>query len=410
MSAPRTFEFDIVATAQAGAMGTLRTLRIAAADAQLATRLAERDGLRVLSCKQRSAGFFPGSRGKGAFNPVRLDVALFAHELGSLLEAGLGIIEGIETLAEKERSSETSRLLERLVQSLKEGRKFSSAMSDRPDVFPQLLIATVAASEQTGDMADALRRYSINFETLRGIRSKAVGAAVYPMMLLAVGFVVVLFLLGVVVPKFSTLIESSRGEIPFASMILIQIGKTINAHPQAMAAIVIVLVSTLIFGIRRASRAHWNLPILERLPLVGTLIRMFRHAQFYRTSGMLIEGGISAVRAFEMCGELLSPQDKQKLVGAVASIREGCAIGPALQRVGLADPVALRMLTVAQRTGQLAEILARIATFQENSLSRAIEVATRLFEPVLMLFIGLVIGAIVVLMYLPIFDLASSLQ
>jgi general secretion pathway protein F len=212
------------------------------------------------------------------------------------------------------------------------------------------------------------------------------------------------------VPKFSTLIESSRGEIPFASLILIQIGKTINLHPQAMAAIVIALVLTLILGIRRASRAHWNLPILERLPLIGTLIRMFRHAQFYRTSGMLIEGGISAVRAFEMCGELLSPPDQQKLLSAVASIREGCAIGPALQRVGLADPVGLRMLTVAQRTGQLAEILARIATFQENSLSRAIEVATRLFEPVLMLFIGLVIGAIVVLMYLPIFDLASSLQ
>ncbi|MDB5777426.1 MAG: ral secretion pathway protein [Herbaspirillum sp.] len=407
MGHPRTLEFDIVATAQAGGM---RTLRIAAADAALATRLAERAGLRVLSCKQRANGFFPARRGKSALSPVRLDVALFAHELGSLLEAGLGIIDGIETLAEKERSAETSRLLERLVQSLKEGRNFSAAMSDRSDVFPQLLIATIAASEQTGDMANALRRYSSNFETLRGIRSKAVGAAVYPMMLLGVGFVVVLFLLGVVVPKFSTLIESSRGEIPFASLILIHIGKAINAHPQVMAAIVIALVSTLVWSIRRASRAHWNLPILERLPLIGGLIRMFRHAQFYRTSGMLIEGGISAVRAFEMCGSLLSPGDKQQLSRAVSAIREGSAIGPALQGVGLADPVALRMLTVAQRTGQLAEILARIATFQENSLGRAIEVATRLFEPVLMLFIGLVIGAIVVLMYLPIFDLASSLQ
>jgi general secretion pathway protein F len=111
-----------------------------------------------------------------------------------------------------------------------------------------------------------------------------------------------------------------------------------------------------------------------------------------------------------MCGSLLSPGDKQQLLRAVASIREGSPIGPALQRVGLADPVALRMMTVAQRTGQLAEILARIATFQENTLARSIEVATRLFEPVLMLFIGLIIGAIVVLMYLPIFDLASSLQ
>ena len=229
-------------------------------------------------------------------------------------------------------------------------------------------------------------------------------------MLLGVGGVVVLFLLGFVVPKFSTLIESSRGEIPFASMMLINVGKTINLHPQIMGGTFICMLLSLIWAIRRAARAHWNLPILEKLPFIGILIRMFRHAQFYRTSSMLIEGGISAVRAFEMCSSLLSPGDNKQLLLAVVAMREGCAIGPALQRVGLADPVALRMLTVAQRTGQLAEILARIASFKENTLARSIEVATRLFEPVLMLLIGLIIGAIVVLMYLPIFDIASSLQ
>ncbi|MGZ9710309.1 type II secretion system F family protein [Glaciimonas sp. GNP009] len=406
MDDARTLEFEVVGVAEAGA---IRILRIPAADADLATQLAQREGLRVLSCKPRSAGFF-GAGKTSKPNTVRLDIALFAHELGALLDAGLGIIDGIETLAEKERSSETSRVLARLVRALKEGRNFSAAMRDRLDVFPQLLIASIAASEQTGDMAAALRRYSSNFETLRGIRSKAVGAAVYPLMLLGVGGVVVLFLLGFVVPKFSTLIESSRGEIPFASMMLINVGKTINLHPQIMGGTFICMLLSLIWAIRRAARAHWNLPILEKLPFIGILIRMFRHAQFYRTSSMLIEGGISAVRAFEMCSSLLSPGDNKQLLLAVVAMREGCAIGPALQRVGLADPVALRMLTVAQRTGQLAEILARIASFKENTLARSIEVATRLFEPVLMLLIGLIIGAIVVLMYLPIFDIASSLQ
>jgi len=125
---------------------------------------------------------------------------------------------------------------------------------------------------------------------------------------------------------------------------------------------------------------------------------------------MLIAGGIPAVRAFEMCGSLLTPQDNLNLEHAVQAIRDGSPIGPAMQEAGLADAITLRMLAVAQRTGQLADILARIASFQEASLTRAIDVATRLFEPVLMLLIGLVIGAIVVLMYLPIFDLASSIQ
>ncbi|PFH08592.1 general secretion pathway protein F [Collimonas sp. PA-H2] len=403
----RVAEFDIVAKAKAGAM---RSLRLAAIDAAAATRLAEREGLRVLSCTPHRNSFSWGGRGVAGVTRTRLDIALFAHELASLLDAGLGIIDALETLAEKERLLETRRVFEKMVQALKEGRNFSAVMGERPDVFPQLLVASISASEQTGDMAAALRRYSANFETLRTIRSKALGAAVYPLMLLGVGSLVVLFLLAVVVPKFSTLIESTRGEIPFASQVLIQLGKTIHAHPQLVAALFIGVFLALIWAIRHASRAGWNLPVLQRLPIVGPLIRMFRHAQFYRTSGMLIEGGIPVVRAFDMCGSLLTPEDNRKLVRAVASIREGGAIGPALQQVGLADPVALRMLMVAQRTGKLAEILARIAAFQEATLSRAIDVATRLFEPVLMLCIGLVIGAIVVLMYLPIFDLASSIQ
>lgn len=403
----RIIEFDIVAKAQAGGM---RSLRIGAIDATAATRLAESEGLRVLSCAARRNSFAWGGRRSIAIARTRLDIALFAHELASLLDAGLGIIDALETLAEKERLSETRRVFEKMVQSLKEGRNFSAVMSDRPDVFPQLMVASVSASEQTGDMAAALRRYSANFETLRTIRSKALGAAVYPLMLLGVGSLVVLFLLAVVVPKFSTLIESTRGQIPFASQLLIRLGKTIHAYPQLVAALFIGVFLLLIWGIRHASRAGWNLPVMQRMPVIGPLIRIFRHAQFYRTSGMLIEGGIPAVRAFDMCGSLLAPEDSRKLARAVATIREGAAIGPALQAVGLADPVALRMLMVAQRTGKLADILSRIATFQEATLTRAIDVATRLFEPVLMLFIGLIIGAIVVLMYLPIFDLASSLQ
>jgi general secretion pathway protein F len=403
----RVIEFDIVAQAPAG---VIRSLRLAAVDATAATRLAEREGLRVLSCIPRRKNFEWGAGHGSAVVRTRLDIALFAHELAALLDAGLGIIDALETLAEKERLAETRLVFEKMVRSLQEGRNFSSVMSDRADVFPQLLVASVSASEQTGDMAAALRRYSANFETLRAIRSKALGAAVYPLMLLGVGALVVLFLLAVVVPRFSTLIESTRGEIPFASQILIRFGKAIHGHPQLVAALFIGAFLLLISVIRHASRAGWNLPVMQRLPIVGPLVRIFRHAQFYRTSGMLIEGGIPAVRAFDMCGSLLTPDDARKLGRAVASMREGAAIGHALQVVGLADPVALRMLMVAQRTGKLAEILGRIATFQEATLARAIDVATRLFEPVLMLCIGLVIGGIVVLMYLPIFDLASSIQ
>src|SRR3974390_2286518 len=125
---------------------------------------------------------------------------------------------------------------------------------------------------------------------------------------------------------------------------------------------------------------------------------------------MLVQGGIPVLRAFEMSRRLLAEEDQRQLDIARRQISEGKPIGPALSQAGIADTVALRMLEVAQRTGRLADVLSRIATFQEAALNRAIDLTARLVEPALMIFIGLVIGAIVVLMYMPIFDLATSLQ
>jgi len=125
---------------------------------------------------------------------------------------------------------------------------------------------------------------------------------------------------------------------------------------------------------------------------------------------MLVQGGIPVLRAFEMSRRLLAEEDQRQLDSAHRQVSEGRPIGPALAQAGIADMVALRMLEVAQKTGRLADVLARIASFQEAELGRSIDIATRLVEPALMILIGLVIGAIVLLMYMPIFDLATSLQ
>jgi general secretion pathway protein F len=283
-------------------------------------------------------------------------------------------------------------------------------MREQPDVFPALLVATVAASEETGALVPSLTRHAEHLETLRALRGKVVGAAVYPLLLLGLGSVVVLFLLGVVVPRFATLLEGAHRELPAASGMLLGVGRLIAAYPLAFYGTVLVVAVLLLVQLRRIASEGWQMRGLQRLWVIGPLIRLFRNAQFYRTSSLLVEGGIPALRAFGMSSSLLTPEDRQGLDAACAAIAEGKPIGPALHQAGVADPVALRMLEVAQRTGRLSEILGRIARFQEAALTRSIEMATRLVEPVLMIFIGLVIGSIVVLMYLPIFDLASSFQ
>jgi general secretion pathway protein F len=242
------------------------------------------------------------------------------------------------------------------------------------------------------------------------LRDKVTGAAIYPMLLLAVGSVVVLFLLSVVVPKFATLIESAHRELPWTSALLMSWGRFAARNGWLIAGAGLAMVAATAVGVRHlwrtGARARW----IEALPIIGPTVRQFRHAQMYRTTGMLVQGGIAAPRALQLSSELLGHEDQERLRRAITLVHEGRSMSQALELSQLGDPVATSMLTVAERTGALAQILERIAQFYETRLQRSIELTSRLFEPILMIFIGLVIGAIVVLMYLPIFDLASSIQ
>jgi general secretion pathway protein F len=395
--------FEVVAVSPQGA---LLTQRLQASDAAKASEQIQLRGLRVLSCREvrTSSSSWQGLRRR------RLDVGLFTDELAALLDAGLGMVDTLRTLAQKERDSGSRQALESVTRDVIEGQPLSAALANRGSVFPTLLVASVSASEQTGDLVSALRRFSTHLESMRMLRGKLVGAAIYPALLLAVGSLVVLFLLGVVVPRFAVLLEGASKKLPLASQLLLGWGKSVAAHPAIFLSGFATVVALIVFGLLRAARSGWQIPGLQRAWLIGPLVRLFRHAQFYRTTSMLVQGGIPVLRAFEMSRRLLSLEDQLALDGARRQIAEGRPIGPALAQAQIADTVALRMLEVAQKTGRLADVLSRIATFQEQALSRAIDLTARLVEPLLMIFIGLVIGAIVVLMYMPIFDLATSLQ
>jgi general secretion pathway protein F len=402
MDGATQYTFEIVAVSP---QGSLLTERLRASDATKASEQLQLRGLRVLSCREvRTSTSWQGFRRR------RIDVGLFTDELAALLDAGLGMVDTLRTLAQKERDSFGRLALEAVTRDVIEGLPLSAALSNRSGVFPPLLVASVSASEQTGDLVSALRRFSTHLESMRMLQGKLVGAAIYPALLLAVGSLVVIFLLGVVVPRFAVLLEGASKKLPLASQLLLGWGKSVAAHPVLFLGGFVTVVVLLSYGLIRAARSGWQIPGLQRAWLIGPLVRLFRHAQFYRTSAMLVQGGIPVLRAFEMARQLLSLEDQIALDGARRQIAEGRPIGPSLAQAQIADTMSLRMLEVAQRTGRLADVLARIAAFQEAALNRAIDLTARLVEPALMIFIGLVIGAIVVLMYMPIFDLATSLN
>jgi general secretion pathway protein F len=391
--------------------GRLTTQRIEASSAEQARQIAVGKGYSVVECRPRNdAATSPGLLARlGLHATAGIDTVAFSQDLATLMEAGVTVKEAVGALARRETASARRQVLSRLNDSMAEGLSFSAAL-EQSKAFPPLLVATIAASEQTGDLSVGLSRYARHQQSLRAVRDRVIGACVYPLLLLTVGSFVVLMLLGVVVPRFSRLLDTQNHELPMLSKMLMAWGQLADRHPLvpfAMLATFIVAAMAVISQWRDADkRKKW----LARLPGVAKVVREFQHLQMYRTTAILTSRGITIHKALAFSMELLGPADRERLRAGLTRMHEGLAISAALSSSGLSDVIATSMLSVAERSGALPEMLDRIADFYERSLQRNIDIVSRLVEPILMIIFGFVIGGIVVLMYLPIFDLASSIS
>jgi general secretion pathway protein F len=385
-----------------GAEG-LVTLALDAPDETSALEQARAQGLAVLSARPRRA--LPRLASPFA---ARFPLLLFSQELVALLSAGLSLPEVIETLAEKETRPESRRVFVALRASLYEGRSFSQALERLPETFPSLYVATVRAAERTGGIAEALGRYIAYHERLDAVRRKVVSASVYPAVLLGVGGLVVLFLLGYVVPRFAGVYDEVGRELPVLSRVLIEWGRLINANGAVLALVLGAAVAAAVLAWGRLKALLGRLA--RRVPALGERLRVYHLARFYRTVGMLLRGGTPLVTAFGMVSGIMPEAMRAQLADATQRVREGANLSGAMEATGLTTAVAARLLRVGEKSGEMAEMMDRIAVFHDEELARWIDLVTKLFEPLLMAVIGLVIGVIVVLMYLPIFELAGSLQ
>lgn len=385
-----------------GAEG-LVTVSLEAPDEPSALEQARAQGLAVLSARPRRAL----RRFTSPF-AARFPLLLFSQELVALLSAGLSLPEVVETLGEKEARPEFRRVFGGLGRALYEGRSFSQALEDFPQTFPSLYVATVRAAERTGNVTEALGRYIAYHERLDAVRRKVVSASVYPLVLLGVGGLVVLFLLGYVVPRFAGVYEEVGRDLPALSRLLIEWGRLINANGGTLVILLLAAGVAATLGFAHLKRLAGRLA--QRIPTLGERLRVYHLARFYRTLGMLLRGGTPLVTALGMVSGLMPAALRPRLAEATQRIREGASISAAMEGAALVTPVALRLLRVGERSGEMAEMMDRIAVFHDEELARWIDLVMKLFEPLLMAAIGVVIGAIVVLMYLPIFELAGSLQ
>ena len=336
------------------------------------------------------------------------NIVVLIEQLRDLLQAGLSVIEALETL---QRGS-PSAVIPALIQQLRDGHPLSAALAADP-VFPPLLVALVRASEFTSDLPQSLSRFIDHEQRVAELRHRITSTALYPLLLIGVGGLVLLFLLFYVMPRFARIFEGMNGELPWSARAMVGWAHLLGEHQATVVLAVVALIGL--------SAAALSIPALRKR-LQGRLMRSaplrfireplttYHLARWYRATGMLVQGGIPFSQALGLSNTLL-PADLQAQGKAVEhAIEQGQSPSVAHSQAGMATPVAEQLLRAAERTGDLGAVLERIAQFHENDVSRRLERSMKVLEPVVMLVIGLGVGLVVVLMYMPIFELASSIQ
>ena len=339
-----------------------------------------------------------------------LSLVLFSQELLALLNAGLSIVECLEALLEKEANAATRSVLTRLLAGLREGKRFSTVLSEQSDLFPPLYIGIVKAAEGTSDLPRSLTRYIDYQQRIDAVRSKIISAAIYPLILLFVGGGVSFFLIGYVVPRFAEVYQGAGRDLPWMSKLLLSWGQFAGAHTKGLLIGIAIGVIALFIALRRFFAQGGIARLMSALPGIGERARIYELSRLYLTLGMLLEGGIPIVPAMQTVHGMVSADIKTSLKNATESIQSGTPLSVAFEANHLTTPISLRMLRVGERSGELGQMLTQSAAFYDGEISRWIDRFTRTFEPLLMAAIGLIVGAIVVLLYMPIFDLAGSLS
>lgn len=396
------FEVKIMQGSQVSALG------LEAPSAHAARQLAESQGLKILSIKR--TGFELGSIARWSSQKQTFDVMLFSQELLALLESGMSLIEAIEALSEKEQHVQAMAVFKQMKTALYEGLPLSQALERIPENFTPLYIALIRASERTGDMSQALRRHVAYQTQVDAVRKKIIAASIYPALLIVVGGLVVMFLLGYVIPRFSGIYENAGGNLPWASQMLLQWGQLLQTRGTEVLFITVTGFAALIALLSRPTVKAWLMKQFWKIPSMGETVRIYQLARFYRTLGMLLQGGIPLTTAMHMVQSLLPLSLQAALKKAIHDVKDGKSLSVAMEQHGMTTSISNRMLRVGERTGRMDDMLERIGAFYDEETTRKVEWLSKLLEPALMVMIGLIVGLVVVLMYMPIFELAGGIE
>lgn len=334
---------------------------------------------------------------------------VFNQELMALVKSGLPILRIWDLLIERAGHAGFQRTLRDVREDIRGGSSASEALAKHPRYFPELYVATVKAGEQSGNLPEVLQRYVGYLKLMVGLRQKVKKAISYPIVLIGIGLAVVGFLLTYVMPTFVSVYGDSAKTLPWATQALLDV--VTHAESRVLPAAVVLV--GLMLGMHTYYATSAGKLVIDRLvlklPFVGPIAIEHNTVQLTRTLGTILAGGTPLVDALQGArGAVSNRWISQEMMGAVNEIREGATLADALDRPRVLPKLAIEMLSVGEETGSLDTMLRDVSEFYEADLDTRLIQLTTWIEPALLLVMGILVGGIVIVMYLPVFQMAGT--
>lgn len=338
------------------------------------------------------------------------DVVIFSRQFSTMINAGLPIVQCLEMLGTQEQNKTFKKIILTVKEDIEGGATLSEALGKYPDIFDQLFVNLVAAGEAGGILDKILMRLSAYLEKAMKLKSKVKGAMTYPAAVLGISVAVVALLLLKVIPVFQSMFEGMGRALPAPTQFLIDASKFMQSYFLFMVAGVVILV----FLFRRyykteSGRLKIDTMVLKA-PVFGPLLKKVAVAKFSRTLSTMMSSGVPIIEGLDIVSKTAGNKViENALIETKKSISEGKTIAEPLLESGVFPSMVVQMIAVGENTGALDSMLAKIADFYDDEVDAAVDSMTALLEPFMMVFLGTVVGGMIIAMYLPIFQMASTI-
>jgi type IV pilus assembly protein PilC len=335
-------------------------------------------------------------------------IAVFTRQLATMIDAGLPLVQSLEILSQQQESKVFKNIIREIREDVEGGSTFAGALKKHPATFNELYTNLVVAGEEGGILDNILTRLANYIEKSEALKKKVKSALIYPATIVGVAIIVVIVLMIFVIPVFETMFKSAGQSLPLPTLIVLTMSKLIKKY-----VIILIPALVLLFYLgRKYYQTQNGRAVIDRLllklPVFGPLFRKIAVARFSRTLGTLVSSGVPILDGLTIVSRTSGNRTiETAILNARASIREGETIAEPLNRSKIFPPMVIQMISVGESTGALDSMLSTIADFYEE-VDIAVSNLTSLLEPFLMIFLGVVIGGVVISMYLPIFNMASA--